>query len=296
MRVLITGATGFVGTHLVSHLLARGDEVVGTFTGIHPDPAPVSMHPLDVLDERGMARLVRTFDPEAIIHLAGLAHVGASWEQPAEYFRVNVLGTESLLAAAEGRRVVLASSAEVYGPVPEGEQPIHEDRPLAPASPYAMTKACAERLAAPRGAIIARTFNLIGPGQTPKFALPTFARQLAAIARGEQAPVLKTGNLSARRDFLHVADGVAAYRLLLERGEPGKAYNVSSGRAMSIAEVLERLRAISGVEARIETDPARLRPTDPPLLVGHALRLGELGWKREKSVDDALADLWASVR
>lgn len=296
MRVLVTGATGFVGTHLLSHLLARGDEVAGTFTGAHPEHSPIALHPIDALDEGAMARLVRELDPEAIVHLAGLAHVGASWEHPAEYYRVNVLGTESVLAAAAGRRVVLASSAEVYGPVPEAEQPIDEDRPLAPASPYAMTKACAERLVAPRGGIIARTFNLIGSGQSPKFALPAFARQLAAIASGKQEPVLKTGNLSARRDFLHVEDGVAAYRLLLEHGEPGKAYNVCSGQAQSIADVLDRLRTITGVEARVETDPSRLRPTDPPLLLGHAKRLAALGWRPEKTVDAALRDLWASVR
>jgi len=295
LNVLITGASGFVGSHLAAHLAARGDRVTGTYAGAGVEVPGVDLDPVDIVDRQGMMRLVCRVDPDAVIHLAGLSHVGASWREPAEYFRVNVLGTETLLEAAAGRRVVVASSAEVYGAVPEGEQPIGEDRPLAPASPYAMTKACAERLALSRGAVVARAFNLIGPGQSPQFALPAFARQLQAIARGEQEPVLRVGNLDARRDFVHVADGVRAYALLAERGEPGTAYNIARGRAMSIAEVLERLRSAAAVAARVETDPERLRPTDLPLLAGDPGRLSALGWRPERTVDEALAELWESV-
>jgi GDP-4-dehydro-6-deoxy-D-mannose reductase len=159
-----------------------------------------------------------------------------------------------------------------------------------------MTKAASERLAYAHGAVVMRAFNLVGPGQAPNFALPTFAAQLAAIARGEQEPVLKVGNLSARRDFLHVDDGAAALRLLVEKGEPGGTYNLASGTAFSIAEALERLQAVSGVDARIETDPERMRPADLPLLLGDNRRLQALGWKPERSLDEALADLWAAVR
>src|SRR6185295_13572557 len=163
-------------------------------------------------------------------------------------------------------------------------------------SPYALTKAAAERLAFLRGAVVARSFNLVGPGQSPKFALPAFAVQLAAIARGEQEPVLRVGNLSARRDFLHVDDGAAAFRLLAEKGERGGIYNIASGRALSIGEALERLTALSGVEARVEPDPERMRKVDLPLLLGDARPLRALGWEPRRTLDDALSDLWTVVR
>ena len=297
MRVLVTGASGFLGSHLVTHLAARGDEVVGTYAGSAGPAVPgVEFVPVEITDRQAMAALVARFAPEVVIHLAGLAHVGASWQKVAEYYQVNVVGTGTLLDVAAGRRVVFASSAEVYGPVPEAEQPICEERLLAPPSPYALTKACAERMVVAAGGVVARTFNLIGPGQAPAFALPTFARQLAAIARGEQEPVLQVGNLEARRDFLHVADGARAYRLLAEKGEPGAAYNVASGKAHSMADMLTRLIEVSGVKARVEVDPSRFRPVDLPLLAGNASRLRHLGWEPERSVEEALAELWGAVR
>jgi GDP-4-dehydro-6-deoxy-D-mannose reductase len=144
--------------------------------------------------------------------------------------------------------------------------------------------------------VVARAFNLVGPGQAIKFALPTFAAQLAAIARGEAEPVLRVGNLSARRDFIHVDDGAEAFRLLLEKGERGATYNIASGRAFSIGEALERLMAVSGVEASIEVDPERIRPVDLPLLLGDAAPLRKLGWEPRRTLDDALIDLWAAAR
>jgi len=296
MRVLVTGISGFVGTHLVAHLGALGDEVAGTYAGAAPDLPGVDLHPIDIVDADAMTELVEQVDPEVILHLAGLSHVGDSWNRPGKYFQVNVLGTEHLLTAARGRRVVLASSAEVYGLVPEAEQPIREEQPLAPASPYAMTKAAAERLVAGAGGVIARTFNLIGPGQAAHFALPAFARQLADIRRGRLEARLRVGNLSARRDFVHVCDGARAFRLLAERGQPGEAYNIASGRASSIAELLDRLRGVAGVEARVETDLERMRPVDIPVLAGDASRLRALGWEPEFTLEDAVRELWISVR
>ena len=231
MHLLLTGVGGFVGSRLARLLLARGERVSGTFFEEVPRAPGVRLYEADLLDAAGMAAAVRTAAPDAVVHLAGLSHVGESWTRMAEYFRVNVLGTENLLAAAAGRRVVVASSAEVYGVVPESEQPIGEQRQLDPRTPYALTKAAAERLALGRGAVVARCFNLVGPGQSARFALPAFAAQLAAIARGEREAVLRVGNLSARRDFVHVDDGAEAYRLLAERGRPGEVYNLASGRA-----------------------------------------------------------------
>jgi GDP-4-dehydro-6-deoxy-D-mannose reductase len=295
MHLLVTGVGGFVGSRLARLLLARGERVSGTYFEDVPILDGVTAYEANLLDAAAMARAVRAADPDAVVHLAGLSHVGESWHRMPEYFRVNVLGTENLLAAAAGRRVVVASSAEVYGAVPEAEQPIGEERELDPHTPYALTKAAAERLALGWGAVVARSFNLVGPGQSPRFALPAFASQLAAVARGEREPVLRVGNLSARRDFVHVDDGVVAYRLLAEDGRPGGIYNLATGRACSLAQALDRLMEISGVRARIEIDPARMRKVDLPLLVGDAGRLRALGWQPRRDLDDALADLWAEA-
>jgi GDP-4-dehydro-6-deoxy-D-mannose reductase len=297
MRILLTGISGFVGPRLALHLLSCGDEVSGTYlVDARPDLEGVALYEADLLDAPALSRVIDRVNPEAVVNLAGLSHVGESWKRMGEYFRVNVLGTENLLHAAAGRRVVIASSAEVYGAVPAERQPIREEEPVDPRTPYAMTKAAAERLAYAHGAVVVRAFNLVGPGQAPNFALPAFAAQLAAIARGEQEPVLRVGNLSARRDFLHVDDGAAGFRLLVENGEPGGTYNLASGAAVSIADALERLQAVSGVEARVETDPERMRPADLPLLLGDNRRLSALGWEPEKTLDEALTDLWLSVR
>lgn len=297
MRLFITGVSGFIGARLARVALARGDAVGGVCLGDRPVPAGIAFAPVDVLDRGALAAALERFAPDAIVHLAALSHVGRSWSAMAGYFRVNVLGTESVLAAAAGGpRVVVASSAEVYGAVPAAEQPIGEEREPAPASPYALTKAAAERLALAAGAVVVRSFNLLGAGQSAEFALPSFARQLAAIARGEREPVLAVGNLSARRDFLHAEDGAAGYRLLAEAGVPGEVYNLASGTARSIEEMLRRLTAVAGVEARIETDPARLRPVDVPLLTGDAAKLQALGWAPARSVDEALSELWCEAR
>jgi GDP-4-dehydro-6-deoxy-D-mannose reductase len=296
MHLFITGLGGFVGSRLARHWLARGGRVSGSYFGDVPTSSGVEAFEADLLDVEAMKRAVAAAAPDALVHLAGLSHVGESWTHIPEYFRANVLGTENLLEAAAGRRVVVASSAEVYGTVPVAEQPIREDRRLDPHTPYALTKAAAERLALARHAVVVRSFNLVGPGHSPRFALPAFAAQLAAIARGEREPVLRVGNLTARRDFVHVEDGVEAYGLLAEVGQPGEIYNLASGVACSIGEALERLMAISGVAARIELDPERARAVDLPLLVGDASRLRALGWQPRRGLDEALAELWAAAR
>lgn len=299
MHVLITGVGGFVGSRLAHLLAERGERVTGTFYGARPELPGVDLVDLyeaDVLDPPALARAVAAADPDAVVHLAGLSHVGESWERMGEYFHVNVVGTENLIAAAAGRRVVIASSAEVYGTVPEAEQPIREDRPVAPGTPYALTKAAAERLAFAHGAVVVRSFNMVGRGQSTRFALAAFAAQLAAIAAGRQEPVLEVGNLSARRDYMHVDDGAEAFRLLAEHGEPGGVYNLASGREVAIGDALARLMALAGVEARVERDPKRMRPNDLPLSLGDAGKLRALGWSPSRSLDEALADLWDGAR
>jgi len=297
MRVLVTGVSGFVGQHLARALLARGHEVSGTHLDETFEVPGVESVFVD-LGAGGAAvagalrDAVTRFRPQRIVHLAGLAHVGKSWQEIPAYFRINVLGTEAVLDAAQGAPVLLASSAEVYGVVPEGEQPIAEDRPAAPVSPYALTKAAAERLVLGRGGTVVRPFNMTGPGQSPRFALPAFARQLAGIEAGRQPPVLAVGNLEARRDFVHVADGAEAMALLVEAGAPGGVYNVASGRASSIREALDLLLAVSGLEVEIALDERYLRPADIAVLRGSAGPLQRLGWVPRRTLADAVAELW----
>jgi len=296
MKVLITGVSGFIGSHLARHLVELGHDVSGAYIRDRPILDGVELFEAELLDTAALRGALRLAKPEVIVHLAGLSHVGASWNDMAEYFRVNVLGTESLLDAAKDSVVLVASSAEVYGSVPETEQPIPEERHVAPCSPYGLTKAAMERLALMRGATVVRAFNVVGPGQTEDFALPAFAAQLAGFDRGDGAAVLKVGNLAARRDLLHVRDAVAAYAVLLQRAGKGEVYNVGSGRALAIGEALDRLIAISGVKCRVEVDPGRFRPVDMPLLVADNSRLRSLGWSVAHPLDRALEQLWEAAR
>lgn len=300
MRALITGITGFVGSHLAHRLAACGWQVSGLAAGPAPaELAPFDVRQVDVADQAALRRALHETAPEVIFHLAGLAHVGASWQRPGDYLRVNFAGTRHLMAAAlempGAPRILFASSAEVYGQVDESEQPLHEDHPISPKSPYAMTKACAEVIVAESAGIVVRSFNAIGPGQSRLFALPSFAWQLAQIQLGQQDPLLKVGDLSPRRDFLSIEDAVEGYRLLAEKGRPGETYNLASGRAVAIGEALAMLQRISGVAADITVDPGLVRKIDIPLLVGDISKMRELGWAPEKSLEDSLALVWRST-
>jgi len=296
MRVLITGVGGFVGLRLARHLLASGDRVSGTYIGAAPDLPAVDLYPADLLDRHALERAVAAADPDVVVNLAGLSHIGDSWtDKMPDYFWVNVVGTENVLAAAGGRKVIVVSSADVYGAVPRDEQPIAEDRRIAPRTPYALTKAAAERLAAFSKAVIVRSFNLVGPGQNPNFSLASWTSRLAAIAKGEREPVLEVGDLSTWRDFVHVDDGAEAYRVLAEKGRPGTIYNLASGRAVQMRDALGRLLEISGVRAEVKEGVYPSRPFDIPYLSGDASRLRALGWEPRRSLDDALSDLWKEM-
>jgi GDP-4-dehydro-6-deoxy-D-mannose reductase len=302
MRVLVTGAGGFVGGYLVRELLAAGREVfAGVFSADGAAcPEGATPVPLDLTSTEGVAEAVEAARPEAVFHLAAQSSVGASFDDPLGTWEVNATGTLRLARALpRGTRLLFVSSAEVYGAVPEDEQPIRESRPPRPATPYAVSKAAAELAVLQAGAagalhaVVTRSFNHTGPGQDPRFSLPSFARQLGAIAAGAASPVLRVGNLSARRDFLDVRDVVRAYPLLLERGEAGGVYNVCSGTARPLRELVERMVALSGTGARIEVDPERVRPVDAPLLLGDAGRLHALGWSPRIPIDETLAALLA---
>ncbi len=303
MRALITGITGFVGSHLARRLAEHGWQVSGL--AARPPPAALAafdVRQVDVADQTALQQTLREIDPQLIFHLAGLAHVGESWQRPGDYLRVNFAGTRHLVAAAlklhPGQpppRILFASSAEVYGQVAEEEQPLRESRQVEPRSPYAMTKACGEVLVAENAGIVVRSFNAIGPGQSRLFALPSFAWQLARIHLGLQPPSMKVGDLSPRRDFLSIDDAVEGYLLLAEKGEAGGSYNLASGRTHSIGEALALLRRISGVEAEVTVDPALVRKIDIPLLLGDVSRMKALGWQPKKSLEEALVEVWSST-
>ncbi len=233
-----------------------------------------------------------------IYHLAALSNVGESWNDPSEVLRVNVLGTAAVLAAARAMpsspTVVVVSSAEVYGIVGPDDLPLTEQAPVAPATPYAASKAAAEQVAlqACRGfgqrVMVVRPFNHIGPGQAPTFAVSALARRIVE-ARATGSRELSVGNLSARRDFTDVRDVVRAYRLLAERGAPGEIYNVCSGQDVAIADIAEQLRTLAGAELELVTDPDLLRPVDVPVLRGsRALLEQTTGWQPEIALDDTL--------
>lgn len=302
MRALVTGAAGFVGGHLVRSLREDGVEV---WAGSQePLPAEsgdgVRWITLDVTEPETLLQAVEAAQPDQVYHLAGQSSVAGSFQDPMGTWEVNAMGTVRLLQALpQGTAFVLASSAEVYGDVPEDRQPIREDTPLRPTNPYAASKAAAEMACAAaarvRGvrAVIARSFNHTGPGQDARFALPSFAKQLGCMDAGGE---LRVGNLDARRDLLDVRDVVRAYRALAERGQAGEAYNVCSGQAVSIREALEMLIAIAGRPVTVRTDPERVRPLDVPLLLGDAARVRALGWAPEIPLEATLRDLLESQR
>ena len=290
MKILITGASGFVGRRLARSLAQRGDQV----TGVSSEKARiegVECLNLDLLETEVLAGLAERLSPDVVVHLAGLASVARSWKHPADYFRVNVLGTENLLRCFSGRKVLFASSAEVYGVVPEEQQPLSEERLPAPGTPYALTKAAAERLVLAAAGTVMRFFTLVGAGQSRRFALPSFAEQLAEL-RCAGGGTMKVGNLSAQRDFLHVDDAVEAMIVLVDSELKDSIYNVGGGEVISVRHTLERLIALSGVEAKIEIDPERMRPIDVPLQSADSARLGSLGWTRRHTLEEALSEIW----
>lgn len=291
MRALVTGAGGFVGRHLVRHLSEAGDEVHTT------DPAQGGA---DITDAAAIAAEIADVAPEVVYHLAGWADVGGSWAHPVAAFRANAEGTLNVLAAcqaAEVRRVVAVSSADVYGAVSPAELPLTEESPLRPASPYAASKVAADYLGLQAWlghglpVMRVRAFNHLGPGQSDKFLASALASRIARAER-EGGDVLAIGDLSPRRDFTDVRDVVRAYRLLAEEGEPGEAYNVCSGADLAVQEVADVLLGLAKVDLRFETDPALLRPVEVPVLRGsHAKLTAATGWTPEIAIEETLAEL-----
>ncbi len=302
MRVLVTGATGFVGRHLCDALTAAEHEAI-------PAGGPRDHPPhlvLDLADAAGIRQLLDKVRPDAIVHLAGQASVPDSLADPLGTVEVNALGTARLLEAVREAgasiRTLVVSSAEVYGIHRPERMPLDESTPLRPANPYAASKAAAEAFALAWGrsydldVIVARPFNHIGPGQDERFAVGAFARQLAAIAAGAP-PVMHVGNLTAERDFLDVRDVCEAYVALLAYGKGGEVYNICSGRAVRIQEVLRQLITIAHVPVEVREDPERMRPSDLPILVGYASKLrAATGWEPRRTLTETLRDVYADAQ
>jgi GDP-4-dehydro-6-deoxy-D-mannose reductase len=290
----VTGGHGFVGTWLSAYLREQGDDVV------------VTGEEVDVTDAAAVRASIAAIAPEAIYHLAGWAHVGSSWDDPAGAFQVNAAGAVHVLDAARRLehlpRVLVVSSAEVYGTVTPDQLPLSEDSPVSPVSPYAASKVAAE--VAARQAwlgyrlpvVVARPFNHIGPGQAPTFVVSALARRIVEAERSG-ATVLEMGNPAPRRDLTDVRDVVRAYRLMIEKGEPGSTYNVCSGEDVVIGDLAQRLIDLSGVALELRTGAVEFRPVDVPVLRGDATRLqAATGWKPEIPLDETLRDVLAYWR
>lgn len=305
MRAFITGATGFAGSHLVDRLLAEGHDVfalVHEATSHQALPSDERLHPVvgDLLDPDGLASAVSSARPDAIFHLAGQAYPARSWNDPAQTFAVNAGGTANLLraAVAYGRpRVIVVTSAEIYGPLSVGDLPLTERTRPQPRHPYGVSKLAAGELARvyweryELHAIEARPFNHIGPRQAAGFVVPDFALQLAAIRLGHQEPVIHVGNLSPERDFTDVRDVAAAYCRLAEAGRPGEAYLICSGRPVSVRSLLDSLIELSRVAVKVQIDQARLNASDIPCLYGSYAKIeADTGWRPSIPLRQSLAD------
>ncbi len=309
MRVLVTGITGFVGSHFAEFALAEGAEVFGSYRwrskteNIDHLRDRVTLIECDLRDLSSVNELVASSRPDFIIHLAAQSYVHASWHSPAETFNTNTISQVNLLEAvrAQGKaapRFLAIGSSEEYGLVHEDELPIKESNPLRPLSPYAVSKVTQDLMAYQYfksyalPIVRARAFNHEGPRRGDVFVTSNFARQIAEIEAGGREPTILVGNLKAVRDYTDVRDIVRGYWLLLERGDPGQVYNLCSGRGWAIQEILDFLLGESiNTSISVREDPARLRPSDVPVLIGDCSRLTALGWKPRIPFEQTLRDL-----
>ena len=312
---LITGIGGFVGMVLAKHLLKQGVEVQGTvFTEgdkrnvrvLIDDPeCPVSedgIRECDLREPRAVDRLLSETTPDQIYHLAAVTFIPASFEDPRMTFETNLFGTLNLFSAlarsGHPARILSVSSADIYGLVGEENLPIKESCSLRPLNPYAVSKASADLLgfqyAKSHGLQIvrARPFNHTGPGRPDHFVCSDFTKQVAEIEAGKREPVLFTGDLSARRDFSDVRDIVDAYTRILREGEPGEAYNICSGKAYSVKEILTMILEASDTTVEVRRDEKRLRPSDTPVTVGDNTKLKEAtGWSPKIPLERTVSDM-----
>jgi len=308
VSILVTGAAGFAGSHVVQALAGRGNVVGWTHQAKPPDDITrlATWQRVDLLDPAEVRDAIARVRPSAVIHCAGAPNVAHSWRDTVTPLSINILGThhvfDALRRAGAPCRVIVPSSATVYAP---STSPLTEESPIGPSNPYAVSKLAQEQLAM-RAAredgvdvVVTRSFNHTGPRQSAAFAAPNMARQIALIEAGLAEPVIKVGNLEAQRDLTDVRDMARAYVTLMQKGIPSTIYNVSSGVARTMKSVLDALAARSRVEVLIEADPALMRPSDTPVLLGDSTKLRQAtGWRPEVPFEQTLDDLltyWRGV-
>jgi GDP-4-dehydro-6-deoxy-D-mannose reductase len=309
-RILITGITGFAGSHLADYVLAEhpGTEVFGTYRwrsrreNIEHLEGRIRLLECDLGDMTALRAALERSRPDAIFHLAAQSFVPASWNAPAETFHINVTGQIHLFEAIRSLgldpMVQLACSSEEYGLVHKHETPITEQNPLRPLSPYAVSKVAQDYLAYQYWmshrvhTVRTRGFNHTGPRRGDVFVTSNFARQIAEIEKGLREPVVRVGNLEAIRDFTDVRDMVRAYWLALERCEPGEVYNICSGRGYTVRQVLDILLGLASIHVDVQEDPERMRPSDVAVLLGDCTRFQRVtGWKPTIPFEVTLEDL-----
>lgn len=302
-KALVIGAGGFVGSYLIAELIDAGYEVAATkMTAEALGLEDVVVYDLDILDPDAIGGVLTRTAPDIIFHLAAQSSVAVSWKRPALTIDVNVKGTANVLEAVRdsGRhpRIMLIGSAEEYGPVQLEDNPIDEGHALHPGNIYAATKACQGMLgelyakAYDMDIVMVRAFNHIGPGQAEIFVLSDFCKQVACIEAGLHAPVMQVGNLAAKRDFTDVRDVMRAYRLLAEMGISGETYNVGSGCAVAIEDVLDMILAQARCPIVVEHDPARLRPVDVPVIAADVAKLyAATGWTPDHPLEKSISDV-----
>src|SRR5437667_7949813 len=308
-RVLVTGVTGFAGSHLVDYMLERGDcEIYGIqrwrsrTENIEHFMDRITILECDLRDASSTRDTLETVRPQWIFHLAAQSFVPTSWSAPTESLTTNILSQVNIFEAVRrlglGCRIQLACSSEEYGMVHPDEVPIRETNPLRPLPPYAVSKGAQDMLGYQYwmswkvDSVRTRGFNHEGPRRGPVFVASDFAKQIADIEKGLKPPVVQVGNLTSKRDFTDVRDMVRAYWLALEKGEPGEVYNICSGVAWSIQKVLDLLLSMTQAKIEVRQDPARLRPSDVPILLGDNSKfVRATGWKPTIPFEQTLRDM-----
>lgn len=302
-KALIIGAAGFVGNYLIDHIQSDciWSIVVTKMPQEKIEKPGVEVKDLNILERENIVKLLREVRPDYIIHLAAQSSVAVSWKNPGLTVDVNVKGSLNVLDAVRELdyrpRILLIGSGEEYGHVRPTEVPIQEDNVLRPGNIYAATKACQNMI----GSIYARAYNMdimmvrafnhVGPNQAPIFVVADFCKQVAEIEKGLREPVMRVGNLSAKRDFSDVRDVVCAYTLLLEHGKSGESYNVGSGKAVEIQHILDLILANAKVPVTVEVDRERLRPVDVPIIEADIKKLVDCtGWKREIPLEQTIKE------
>ena len=300
MRVLITGGTGFVGAHLIRFLKSRASHIAVLALGAGSGSEPgVQYYAVDVRNTKDVRAAVHEFKPQQVYHLAGISAVDLSWSDPRLTYEVNVLGAYNLFDAAMSLpsppMILNVSTSQVYA---AGSKALTEESPLGPDNPYAASKAMAEllmvqyRKAVVGGIITARSFNHTGAGQPPKFVLPSIAKQFAEIECGLRPPKLTLGNVHVERDFSDVRDVVRAYWMLLQNGRAGEAYNVCSGEAVSVSDIVKKFESIAGLTVSIETDSEKVRSNEVMRICGDPGKIqAEIGWCRQVPSENTIEDL-----